>query len=290
MTNTNIEIFNNEEFGEVRAIVIDGEPWFVGRDVATALGFSNPKDALINHVDADDKRVIQRSPEATFEIPNRGLTIVSESGLYSLILSCQLPKGKRFKKWITSEVLPSLRKNGIYITDPMVKKIAENPEYINSLWDTLYEQEDKIKLQSQAIEVRDAIISTQEEVIDVQDNIMNDQERIIYMQRVGLEEKDEIIGDMSWKAEYYDKHVEASDGVPIRVLAKQLEVSEKYLVSILIGCRFLYRCGGHLLPYADRRCAGMFKVRESETLVTPKGKDKIFKVVEALRFEQEAAV
>ena len=82
MTNTNLEIFNNEEFGEVRAIVIDGEPWFVGRDVATALGFSNPKDALINHVDADDKRVIQRSPEATFEIPNRGLTIVSESGLY----------------------------------------------------------------------------------------------------------------------------------------------------------------------------------------------------------------
>lgn len=290
MTNTNMEIFNSEEFGEVRAIVINGEPWFVGRDVAESLGYANTKDALITHTDPEDRQILKRSAEATFEIPNRGLTIVNESGLYSLILSCQLPKGKRFKKWITSEVLPSLRKNGIYITDPMVRKIAENPEYINSLWDTLYEQGDKIKLQSQAIEVRDAIISTQGELIDVQDNIMNDQERIIYMQRVGLEEKDEIIGNMSWKAEYYDKHMEAGDGVPIRVLAKQLEISEKYLVSMLIGCRFLYRCGGHLLPYADRRCAGMFKVRESETLVTPKGKGKIFKVVEALRFEQEAAV
>lgn len=290
MTNTNMEIFNNEEFGQVRAVVIDGEPWFVGRDVATALGFSNPKDALINHVDADDKQVIQRSPEATFEIPNRGLTIVNESGLYSLILSCQLPKGKRFKKWITSEVLPSLRKNGIYITDPLVKKIAENPEYINALWATLYKQGDKIKAQGQEIEERDDLINKQGALIDIQKKVIKKQDYLIYMQDVELCEQDLEIEDMSWKAAYYDNHVDTSDGVPIRVLAKQLEISEKYLVSILIGCRFLYRCGGHLLPYADKRCAGLFKVRESETLATPKGKDKIFKVVEAMRFDAEAAV
>ena len=290
MTNTNIEIFSNEEFGEVRAVVIDGSPWFVGKDVAIALGFANTKDAILSHVDAEDRQILQRSAQATFEIPNRGLTIVNESGLYSLILSCQLPKGKRFKKWITSEVLPSLRKNGIYITDPLMKKIAENPEYINSLWATLYKQGDKIKVQGQAIEVRDGIISTQEELIDVQESIINNQEHIIYMQDVELCELEEEVADKRWKAEYYDKHVAENDGVPVRVLAKQLEMPEKKLVDILIGCRFLYRCGGHLLPYADARSAGLFRVREGGTLVTPKGKDKIFKLLEALRLDAEAAV
>lgn len=110
------------------------------------------------------------------------------------------------------------------------------------------------------------------------------------MQGVGLEEKDEMISNMSWKAEYYDNHVAESDGVPVRVLAKQLEMPEKKLVDILIGCRFLYRCGKHLLPYADARSAGLFKVREGGTLVTPKGKDKIYKLLEALKLDAETAV
>lgn len=284
---TNMEIFNNAEFGRVRVIEEDGNYLFCAKDVAEALGYAVPRKAIYDHC----RYVLKRNvPHPQSETKTVQMLFISEGDVYRLIVHSKLPSAERFERWVFDEVLPALRKNGIYITDPMVRKIAENPEYINSLWDTLYEQGDKIKLQSQAIEVRDAIISTQGELIDVQDNIMNDQERIIYMQRVWLEEKDEIIGNMSWKAEYYDKHMEAGDGVPIRVLAKQLEISEKYLVSMLIGCRFLYRCGGHLLPYADRRCAGMFKVRESETLVTPKGKGKIFKVVEALRFEQEAAV
>ena len=284
MTNTNIEIFNNEEFGHVRIIEENGSFLFCASDVAKALGYSNIRGTIKRHC----RGVLKRYTPTSSGVQE--ISFIPEGDVYRLIVHSKLPSAERFERWVFDEVLPSLRKNGIYITDPMMKKIAENPEYIHSLWDTLYEQGDKIKLQSQAIEVRDAIISTQGELIDVQDNIMNDQERIIYMQRVGLVEKDEIIGNMSWKAEYYDKHVDAGDCVPIRVLAKQLEISEKYLVSVLIGCRFLYRCGGHLLPYADKRCAGMFKVRESETLVTPKGKDKIFKVVEALRFEQEAAV
>ena len=290
MTNTNMEIFNNEEFGEVRAIVINGEPWFVGRDVAESLGYANTKDALITHTDPEDRQILKRSAEATFEIPNRGLTIVNESGLYSLILSCQLPKGKRFKKWITSEVLPSLRKNGIYVTDPLMRQIAKNPNYLYALWDTLEQQNSLLDSQTEVISEQQERIAEKDERIGRQENLIMDMSHVVFMQDVEIEEKDEIIGNMSWKAEYYDKHVDAGDGVPTRVLAKQLEISEKYLVSVLIGCRFLYRCGGHLLPYADRRCAGMFKVRESETLVTPKGKDKIFKVVEALRFEQKAAV
>lgn len=103
--NNQIQVFNNPEFGEIRTVEIDNEPWFVGKDVAEALGFSNSKDAILNHVDEDDRKVLQRSEMATFDIPNRGLTIINESGLYSLVLSSKLPTAKKFKRWVTSEVL-----------------------------------------------------------------------------------------------------------------------------------------------------------------------------------------
>lgn len=109
------EIFNHPEFGNLRCIEIDGEPWFVGKDVATALGYVNTKDAIYAHVDSEDKRIIQRSENTTLEIPNRGMTIINESGLYSLILSSKLESAKRFKRWVTSEVLPALRKTGGYV-------------------------------------------------------------------------------------------------------------------------------------------------------------------------------
>ena len=287
---TNIEIFNNEEFGEVRAIVINGEPWFVGRDVAESLGYANTKDALITHTDPEDRQILKRSAEATFEIPNRGLTIVNESGLYSLILSCQLPKGKRFKKWITSEVLPSLRKNGIYVTDPLMRQIAKNPNYLYALWDTLEQQNSLLDSQTEVISEQQEKIAEKDERIGRQENLIMDMSHVVFMQDVEIEEKDEIIGNMSWKAEYYDKHVEAGDGVPIRVLAKQLEISEKYLVSILIGCRFLYRCNGRLVPYADKRFRGLFAVKERRTMVTPLGKQVLHDYIGMLTSEQKAAV
>lgn len=109
------EIFNHPEFGNLRCIEIDGEPWFVGKDVATALGYANTKDAIYAHVDSEDKRIIQRSENTTLEIPNRGMTIINESGLYSLILSSKLESAKRFKHWVTSEVLPCIRKTGGYV-------------------------------------------------------------------------------------------------------------------------------------------------------------------------------
>lgn len=109
-----LQIFEHEEFGNIRAVEIDGEPWFVGKDVALSLGYSNTTDALVRHVDLEDKQIIQRSENTTFNIPNRGMTIINESGLYSLILSSKLPGAKRFKRWVTSEVLPALRKTGDY--------------------------------------------------------------------------------------------------------------------------------------------------------------------------------
>lgn len=109
-----VTVFKNlvhPEFGELRTVEISGEPWFVGKDVATALGYSDTFGALKKHVDAADKQNCQND---SFDTP-RGMTIINESGLYALILSSKLPSAKEFKHWVTSEVLPSIRKNGAYI-------------------------------------------------------------------------------------------------------------------------------------------------------------------------------
>lgn len=110
-----LTVFENSAFGSVRTVELDGEPWFVGKDVATALGYSNTKDALAKHVDPEDKRqddgVAICDPMGREQHP----TIINESGLYSLVLSSKLPTAKQFKRWITSEVLPSIRRSGGYI-------------------------------------------------------------------------------------------------------------------------------------------------------------------------------
>lgn len=109
-----LQIFNNNEFGQIRSLMLDDEVWFIGKDITLALGYSNDRKALQDNVDADDRRLIQKSLCGTLEIPNRGITAINESGLYSLVLRSKLPNAKKFKKWVTSEVLPSIRKNGSY--------------------------------------------------------------------------------------------------------------------------------------------------------------------------------
>lgn len=107
-----LQIFSNPEFGQVRTVEIDGTPWLVGKDVAVALGYKNPRDAITRHVDAEDKGVVKHdTPSGEQE-----MLIINESGLYSLILSSKMPKAKAFKHWVTGEVLPALRKNGVYET------------------------------------------------------------------------------------------------------------------------------------------------------------------------------
>lgn len=123
-----IQIFNNEEFGKIRTVTIDSEPWFVGKDVALALGYSDTKSAIQDHVDTEDKRIIQKGQIATLEIPNRGMTIINESGLYSLIFGSKLESAKRFKHWVTSEVLPAIRKSGSYGAHSYRLKDATLPE------------------------------------------------------------------------------------------------------------------------------------------------------------------
>lgn len=110
-----LQIFNNEEFGDIRTMNINGEPWFVGFDVADALGYKNQSDAIMKHVAEEDRRVIQKSQITTLaDVPNRGFTFINESGLYALIFGSKLESAKRFKHWVTSEVLPSIRRTGSY--------------------------------------------------------------------------------------------------------------------------------------------------------------------------------
>ena len=107
-----LQIFSNPEFGQVRTVEIDGTPWLVGKDVAVALGYAKPTDAIRKHVDPEDKGISKtETPSGEQE-----MLIINESGLYSLILSSKMPKAKAFKHWVTGEVLPALRKNGVYET------------------------------------------------------------------------------------------------------------------------------------------------------------------------------
>lgn len=113
-----LQIFSNPEFGQVRIVEIDGTPWLVGKDVAVALGYKNPGKAIIAHVDEEDKRLEMLPQETDSQNGNASpaskTALINESGLYSLILSSKMPKAKAFKRWVTSEVLPAIRKNGAY--------------------------------------------------------------------------------------------------------------------------------------------------------------------------------
>lgn len=111
----NIQLFNNPEFGQIRTITDNDGIYFVGKDVAEILGYANTRDALNSHVDEEDKQVLTSQNTTLENIPNRGLTVINESGLYSLVLSSKLPSAKRFKRWVTSEVLPALRRQGGYM-------------------------------------------------------------------------------------------------------------------------------------------------------------------------------
>lgn len=136
-----IQIFNNPEFGEVRTTVINNEPYFVGKDVAEALGYSNPRKALADHVDDEDKGVTKCDTLGG----NQELTVINESGLYALVFGSKLPKAKEFKHWVTSEVLPSIRKHGAYATPATIENIINNPDFGIQLLKSLKEEQEKNK-------------------------------------------------------------------------------------------------------------------------------------------------
>ena len=134
---TKLQVFANPEFGEIRSVLIDGEPWLVGKDVAKALGYKEPSKAAREKVDPEDRGVSKiDTPSGT-----QTMTIINESGLYSLVLSSKLPDAKKFKRWVTSEVLPAIRKTGSYqITDANNTQPCVNIEIIQQLRQTPMEQ------------------------------------------------------------------------------------------------------------------------------------------------------
>lgn len=166
-----MKVFTSSEFGTVRTVTIEGEPWFVGKDIAGILGYGNTRDAILSHVDEEDRRVIQKSENATFEIPNRGMSLVNESGLYSLILGSKLESAKRFKHWVTSEVLPSIRKHSAYLTPEKVEEFLLNPDTIIRLATDLKNEreariaaETKIREQAPKVAFAEAVEKTKENI------------------------------------------------------------------------------------------------------------------------------
>lgn len=245
-----MQIFENPEFGEVRTVEIDGEPWLVGKDVARALGYSNTKDALSRHVDPEDKRqddgVVICDPMGREQHP----TIINESGLYSLVLSSKLPGAKRFKRWVTAEVLPSIRKHGAYMTPETIERTLLDPDFIIRLAQRLKEEQAENRLLRTAVGQQEIELSF-----------------------------------MRPKAEYFDALVDANLLTSLRETAKLLHTGEKALVRYLLEHRYLYRGQtGKLLPYATRS-DGLFEVKEAydprsgwrgtQTYVTPRGRETL---------------
>ena len=135
-----LQVFNSTEFGSVRTTTVNGEVMFVGKDITDILGYTNPSKALADHVDEEDKL----NNESLSSLGQRGGWLINESGLYSLILSSKMPNAKKFKRWVTAEVLPAIRKHGVFAVD----EVLANPDIlINALMELKKEREEKLALQ-----------------------------------------------------------------------------------------------------------------------------------------------
>lgn len=235
-----LQVFNNVEFGSVRSLLINGEPYFVGKDVAGILGYSNSRKALIDHVDDEDKNTVTIRDG----IPgNPNLTVINESGLYSLILSSKLPSAKRFKRWVTSEVLPAIRRREMFTLDD----IRDRPEALIAAL-TRYKDEQDRRMAAEAKSAR-------------------------------LEVLTQI---QAPKAEYFDDLVERNLLTNFRDTAKALGVKQRKFIDFLLEHNFVYRDQkGSLMPKANKKSEGLFEVKQCtntktkwagvQTLITPKG-------------------
>ncbi|MEF9623960.1 BRO family protein [Streptococcus dysgalactiae] len=238
------EIFNFKG-QEVRTVTINNEPYFVGKDVAEILGYAKARNAIASHVDEEDKKdaPIQGTLGGT-----QNMTIINESGLYSLILSSKLPQAKEFKRWVTTEVLPTIRKHGAYLTDSKIEEVLLSPETIINLATQLKdEREARKQLQ---------IVNSQ---LAVDNQIMQP------------------------KAQYFDDLVERNLLTNFRDTAKMLKVKEREFIGWLLDKKYIYRDKKNkLVPMANKN-DGLFEIKETknestawkgtQTLITPKGRE-----------------
>lgn len=148
-----LQIFSNEEFGSIRTVTIDNELWFVGKDVAAILGYAKPENAkpenaVASHIDTEDKTSTLIQGNGT-NYKSKAI-IINESGLYSLILSSKMPNAKRFKHWVTSEILPSIRKHGAYMTEQTLEQALTSPDFLIQLATKLKDEQEKNKALTEA--------------------------------------------------------------------------------------------------------------------------------------------
>jgi prophage antirepressor-like protein len=226
MADNKMMIFENEQFGQVRTVNIEGNPWFVSVDVCTALGVSR---TAVRRLDEDEKGV--RSMHTLGG--TQRLAVVNEYGLYSLILGSRKPEAKDFKRWITHEVIPSIRKHGTYMTDAVIAHLEENPELVPEYLNHLRDENARAK------ELRRQL--------------------------------DTVTGQLAIaqpKADYYNAYVNSEDALCFRYVAKELGVSERKLINYLLDKRFLYRDAHRdfrVFPRAGDRNDQLFLVRDFHT-------------------------
>ena len=212
-----LKIFENPEFGKIRALEINGEIWFVGIDVARALGYKNGYRDVVRHVDEEDRKTISREEfqkyrNGSFEISNRGLTVVNESGFYSLVMGSKLPRAKEFTHWVTSEVLPSIRKHGMFVTDNLAETILQDPSYFIKVLNEYRKEQEKRKKAEETIKIQNIQITEQKAQIQTQANVISVQKNQITEQAHKLNDQKDQIEELSPKAKFFDDFIR-SDGV-----------------------------------------------------------------------------
>ena len=240
----NIQIFENAEFGSVRTTMVNGEVMFVGKDVADILGYQNGSRDINRHVDEEDRQKVMLFDGNQ----DKETIIINESGLYSLILSSKMPNAKKFKHWVTSEILPSIRKHGAYMTPETLEQAILNPEMMIKLCTSLKDEQDKNK----ALQVVNSSLTVDNQI-------------------------------MKPKADYFDELVDRNLLTNFRETAKQLHVGERKFIKFLLEKKYIYRDKrGKLKPYANKY-EDLFDVKEftnektgfcdTQTLITPKGRE-----------------
>ena len=197
-----LQVFNNAEFGSIRSLMVNGEPHFVGKDVAEILGYSNPQKELRDHVDEEDRTVNE-----SFTVNGTMGMLINESGLYSLILSSKLPSAKRFKRWVTSEVLPAIRKHGVFVMDDIVNNTDALIEALQA-----FKAE---RLQRMALEEENAV------------------------------QKQQLV-EMKPKASYYDVVLNSPDLVSITEIAKDYGWSAQKMNEYLHVHGIQFKQGGRI--------------------------------------------
>ena len=238
-----LQIFKNEEFGEIRTIEIEGKPFFCGSDVAKALGYTNPNKAVNDHCRAITKCSTPISGKM------QEINFISEGDLYRLIVSSKLPTAEKFERWVFDEVLPSIRKHGGYISG----QAEMSPEELMAK---------ALQVAQKTLEEREARIG----VLSAENSALTVEKQILQP-----------------KADYFDELVDRNLLTNFRETAKQLSIKQNDFVKFLLEKKYVYRDKrGKLLPYADRN-KGLFEVKEcfnektqwsgTQTLITPKGRE-----------------